>query len=119
MVVLFLTIYFYLSGILVEWLTRVELSPHQQVQILSQKVFTLEKESYSANLDQLEITNYFSSPHATLKGSLTFHNKQKKGKFNFIGYSHANVLKPYLTPTNLENNLPTTQINFREKTFFT
>jgi hypothetical protein len=102
----------------VEWLIRIELSPYQQVQILSQKVFTLDKESYSANLDQLEVNNYFSSPHTVLKGSFTFHNKQKKGKVNFIGYSHASVLKPYLTPTNLENNLSTTQISFREKIIF-
>ena len=103
----------------VEWLTRIELSPHQQVQILSQKTFTLEKESYSANLDQLEIINYFSSPYTMLKGSFTFHNKQRKGQVNFTGYSHANVLKPYLTPTNLESNLLTTKISFRQKTFFT
>ena len=118
LVIFFLTIYFFLSGILVEWLIRIELTPHQQIQILSQKTYSIKKENYSANLDQLEITAYFNSPHTSLKGSFAFHNKQKRGKVNFIGYSHANVLKPYLSPSHLENNLSTTKINFREKTLF-
>jgi len=118
LVIFFLTIYFFLSGILVEWLIRIELAPHQQIQILSQKTYSIKKENYSANLDQLEITAYFNSSHTSLKGSFAFHNKQKRGKVNFVGYSHANVLKPYLSPSNLENNLTTTEINFREKTLF-
>jgi len=117
--VFLLAIYFFLSGALVEWLIRIELSPHQQIQILSQKTYSIKKDNYSANFDQLEITTYFNSPHTSLKGSFTFHNKQKKGKVNFIGYSHASVLKPYLSPSHLESNLPTTKINFREKTLFT
>ena len=119
LIVFLLTIYFYLSGILVEWLTRIELSPQQQIQILSQKTYSIKKENYTVNLDRLEVISYFSSPHTALKGSFTFQNKQRKGKVNFIGYSHASVLKPYLSPAHLESNLPTAQINFQQKALFT
>ena len=65
---LLIFVYFYLSGLVVEWLIRINLSPRQQVQIIEKKNYAVdEKTHYSVEkIANLENTVFWNSPYVYL-----------------------------------------------------
>ncbi|RHZ37505.1 AAA family ATPase [endosymbiont GvMRE of Glomus versiforme] len=116
-------VYFLLSGMLVEWLVRINLSPHQQVQIIEKKTYVLnEKTNYSVKkIDNLESSVFWGgSPHyVSLKGTLLLSDGKNKKTINFVCRSHSSIINPYFSPNNLETYFPQTNIKFKQKSFIT
>lgn len=112
---LLLFIYFCISGWLIEWLIKINISPRQQIQILQKKVYALdEKTNYPAEkLDNLEITVFRNSTYSSLTGTLSLNVGKSKKNINFI-CNFSNSLKNYL-----ETNFPYTDVQFKPKTFLT
>ena len=73
---------FYLSGLLVKWLVRVNISPKQQIQIIEKKLYSPdEKTNYTVEkIDNLESTVFQGSSYISLKikGRLMYNNNQPK-----------------------------------------
>ncbi|RHZ36954.1 ATP-binding protein [endosymbiont GvMRE of Glomus versiforme] len=102
---LLIFIYFLLSGWLVNWLIKVNITPQQQTQILQKKTYTLdEKTSYSVNkFDNLEITTFRN--YATLKGILHLSKGTQKKSINFVCHFAPSNLESYLETYFLHNNV--------------
>jgi hypothetical protein len=68
-----LLVYFYLSGKLIKWLTRIEIPASQQDQIFQNKIYSAdEKTHYSVEkIINLEINGYRGSSYVDLKGNLS------------------------------------------------
>jgi len=114
-------VFFYLSGLLVEWLVKVNISPKQQMQIIEKKLYSPdEKTNYTVEkIDNLEITDFRGSSYVALKGILSLKEGKNKKTINFICYSHSSIINPYLSSDSLETYFPQTDIKFKQKTFFT
>lgn len=121
--VLFLMfIYFWLSGLLIKMLIRIDIPANQQDKIFRDKIYSVdEKTNYSVEkIDNLEITGFRGSSYVSLKGMISLKNKQSTKQIAFIFRSHKQTtLQDYLTANKFKDYLPHTNIYFREKSFFT
>ncbi|CAJ0913768.1 12909_t:CDS:2 [Entrophospora sp. SA101] len=109
-------------ALFVEWLVRIEIPASQQDQIFQNKNYSLdEKTNYTVEkIDNLEITGFRGSSYVSLKGMIALKSKEKNTKqIAFILHSHKQTLQDYLMANKFKDYLPQTNVQFRERTFFT
>ena len=114
-------IYFYAVNWLVEWLFRITISPQEQERIFRERVYLVDEETrYSVErISNLEMS-LKTSPHLVLRGSLWLKNpKEEKKTINFVCYSHSNLITPYLSTDNWKSYFFRTEVQFKQKVFFT
>ncbi|CAI2180917.1 8841_t:CDS:2 [Funneliformis geosporum] len=70
---LLLSVYFYLSGKLVQWLVRIEIPANQQEPIFQNKIYLADEKTHYAveKITNLEISSYANSASATVQGTLS------------------------------------------------
>ncbi|CAJ0882711.1 10682_t:CDS:10 [Entrophospora sp. SA101] len=91
-------------------------------QIFQNKNYSLdEKTNYTVEkIANLEITGFRGSSYVALEGMIALKSRARSTKqIAFVIYSHKQTLQGYLTANKLKDYLPQTNIQFRERTFFT